>query len=99
MPSGLMVPQSRSDSGSGVPTCADHTTAPVLGFSAYTVSFSVAAKIRPPTTSGWPYTAPSSAAVQATDSVDSGARSGAFPSRALVRWYVGQSAPGGGFDG
>src|SRR5437762_5162262 len=91
MPSGSMFPHGSPDFGCGSPTCVDHTTAPVVAFRAYTVSCSVAAYTRSPITSGWPYTAPSRAARQATDSGPSGARSGATPVRALSWWYVIQS--------
>ena len=39
---GEMSPHGSDDEGTGVARCLDHTTAPVLADSAYTVSFSVA---------------------------------------------------------
>src|SRR5262249_47672821 len=95
MPSGSMLPQGRSERGTGVPRWVDQRTRPEPASSAYTVSFSVPASTVPPTTSGCPYTAPSSAAPQAPDSDRTGAISGAVPLRGLSRWYVGQ-APGPG---
>ena len=51
---GVMSPQGRSVAGTGVPRCADQALAPLLAFSAYTVSFSVATYTRPSKTSGSP---------------------------------------------
>ena len=51
---GVMSPQGSDPDGTGVARCVDHTTAPVVAESASTVSFSVAAKTRPPETSGSP---------------------------------------------
>ncbi len=39
---GVMSPQGSEPAGTGLPRCADQSTAPVAGDSAYTVSFSVA---------------------------------------------------------
>src|SRR5262249_44845075 len=103
-PSGLMLPQGRSERGTGVPRWVDQRTFPEPASSAYTVSFSVPASTVPPTTSGCPYTAPSSAARQARDSDRTGGIPGADPLRRLSRWYVGQSPgprarPGSGLVG
>ena len=57
---GLMSPQGSDDAGTGVARCLDQMMAPELADSAYTVSFSVATKTRPPETSGSPYSCPSS---------------------------------------
>ena len=51
---GLMSPQGSDDAGTGVARCLDQMTAPESADSAYTVSFSVATKTRPPETSGSP---------------------------------------------
>ena len=51
---GVMSPQGSDRDGTGDATCVDHTTAPVVAERAYTVSFSVATKTRPPETSGSP---------------------------------------------
>ncbi len=86
MPSGLMSPHGRSPRAIGVPRWVDQRTVPVAASRAYTVSFSVAASTVPATTSGWPYTAPSSLALQPAVMRVTGARPGATPVRALSRW-------------
>ena len=51
---GEMSPQGSDPAGTGVPTWVDHSTAPVVADSAYTVSFSVATNTCRPHTSGSP---------------------------------------------
>ncbi len=51
---GEMSPQGSDPAGTGVPTWFDHSTAPVVADSAYTVSFSVATNTCPSHTSGSP---------------------------------------------
>ena len=51
---GAMLPQGSDPEGTGVPTWLDHSTVPSVAESAYTVSFWVATKIRPPETRGSP---------------------------------------------
>ena len=60
-----MLPQGSSDSGTGFPTVVRHCTRPLRSSSAYSESASVATSTRSPTTSGWPYTAPSSRVLHA----------------------------------
>jgi len=92
MPSGSMLPQGRFLRRTGVPRWTDQRTAPRATSRAYTVSFSVPASTVSPSTSGWPYTAPSSGAVHALRSPVTVVKPGAAPVRALSWWYVVQSA-------
>jgi len=85
MPSGLMPPHGWLDSGTGVPSCARQRIRPRARDNPYTVSPSVAAMTRPPTTSGWPHTAPSSRRDQAMASRPAAGRAGAAPLRAASR--------------
>src|SRR5580700_6863472 len=94
MPSGSMSPHCRLLRGTGVPRWCRQTTAPVDSLSAYTVSFSVAAMTVSPTTSGWPYTAPSRRAVHRWLSGPAAGRSAEIPVRAGFWPYCGQAAAG-----
>jgi hypothetical protein len=49
-----MFPHGSADNGTGVPRWTCHRTAPLARSSPYTVSPSVAAITRSPTTRGWP---------------------------------------------
>jgi hypothetical protein len=89
-----MSPHCRLLRGTGVPRWCRQTTAPVDSLSAYTVSFSVAAMTVSPTTSGWPYTAPSRRAVHRWLSGPAAGRSAAMPVRAAFWPNSGQAAAG-----
>src|SRR5262245_61982613 len=94
MPSGSMLPHCRSSAGDGEPSDFFHTCRYELS-KAYTESFSVATMVRPRTTSGEAYTAPSSR-IDSTRSGDPDGDGGIvvdLPRRSGVPWYVGQSAP------
>ena len=86
-----MSPQG-SPPSTAVPRWVLQRTVPAAADSAYTVSFSVAARISPATTSGCPYTAPSSL-VRHPRVREVGA--GVFPEtpvRSGFWWYTGQLA-------
>ena len=51
---GEMLPQGSDPEGTGVPRWLDHSTVPFVAERAYTVSFSVATKMRPPEARGSP---------------------------------------------
>jgi len=94
-----MLPQGSSDSDTGLPTLVRHCTRPLRSSSAYSESPSVATRIRSPTTSGWPYTAPSSRALHARVSRVGVGHAGQVPGAGVVAVVGGPAAVAGGRGG